>query len=71
MNFPIGRAIWALRHGYVFNKIYQVRESKITNVHKKNDKTNSIAKGRNSIKIFQVRQWNLFFNLHLGHISRL
>lgn len=34
MNFLFGRAIWALRKGYVFNKIYKVRVSKIINVHK-------------------------------------
>lgn len=71
MNFLFGRAIWALRKGYVFNKIYKVRVIKIIIVHKGNVKANSTTKGRHSIKIFQVRQWNLFFKFHFGRISRL
>ena len=44
MNFLFEKAMWTLRKGYVFNKSYKVRVSKIISVHKSNVKANSIAK---------------------------
>lgn len=56
MKFLFGRAIWALRNRYVFNKMCVVRVSKIINVHESHDKANSAPKGTHSMEIVQGRQ---------------